>query len=147
MTYLVKPPRTRGLSQLATSDELRVRLADVHRVKSSHYVEGFGTMRELEVAGQDEQTLAVFAVKPKRADGQGTATRYDMRIKRRPSDLHAAIRRLREDDEAKVAEVDREIDALRQAISAKRDERAAIMQSAWKRGQSIPLAEVVAKIA
>lgn len=146
MTYLIKPPRTRGLSQLATAEELRVRLADVHRVKSSHHVEGFGTFRELESVGKDEGTLAVFAVKPIRADGTGTATRYDMRMKRRPSDLHAAIRRMRDDDAAKVAACDAEIEALRKAIGAVRERRAEAVHAAWKRGQEVPLPEVIAML-
>src|SRR5262245_52455728 len=139
MTFLIKPPRTRGLTQLRTSDELIVSLADVTRVKSRHHVAGFGAISESEVVGKDDGTLSIRAREERRPDGQRTASRLWAHVKRRPSDLHAVVRRLRDDDAAKVAALDADIDDLKAAIQTLRTRRASVIADAWKRGAEVPL--------
>jgi hypothetical protein len=147
VTYIVKPPRTKGLTQARTVEELTVGFERTIRPTGRNIRGGGITFRVHEDAGPNEQALRITSGNNStvRLDGtRGSTLRIG--ITRSQDAVDKTIRQVKPDDLVALAVIDSEIESLKQQLRELRNNRAETAASAWKRAQKVPLRDLVAQI-
>lgn len=146
MTYLVNPRPRHKLPGVMSADELGVRFPTVHRA-TGRLIGGMFT--EVEQAGVDEQRLEIVARDPIADHGlSGVRSGWNrLTIVRSAEAVRKHIRRLREDDDMTILAIDAEIEGYKLKIREARERRKTAVKAAWKRGEDVPLREIVDLIA
>lgn len=140
MTYLIKTRNAIG--NYATTDQIKVTPFETHKVKRTGHIPGLGSYNEIEHKGWDRKRLTIIALKPTWAAGYARDTAERAVCDNTAAGLKSVLRKLRPQEAERLTTIDAEIEALKQAIGAKRRERKLVVREAWSKAHVVRLNEI-----
>lgn len=140
MTYLIRVHNLDGEHKLLTAGEVQARYADLLRTKRILA----GTFREVEKVGVQPTQLVLFSPDAKYASGTkagGSLSRAYCATN--SASVREVLRRLRDDDEAALAEADARVAHQVEMLNEARDLRRALVQAAWRRARPVMVGDLI----
>lgn len=148
--YLIKVQRATRGKDVFTVEEPRVNYVETHKVKRTGHIPGLGSYNEVEHKGWDKTRLSIRIPRYTDSntktglsgDGRHTGSGWGAVVPNTAAGLKSALRRLRPQEEERIAAVDAEIAEHEQVIKALRVQRRDLVQEAWTKGNVVRLNEI-----